>query len=217
MNLKINNLVGEASHAGNVSVRALQQAASASPAFVNQQPNLEGFHLRDVVNDTRSRAYCGPTTVAAITGMPISLVRDAYRLVRHGAGWVTRPRAPRITGTYWHETEQVLRLLGFTGSWQIFDSAPTFAAFMEKRVGKTRTHPCAVFVTRHVVAVSGWQFCDTFSKGIVVEADDAPRRRARVKKVFVITGRLPASIIPRKDYSAVRIPTGRPIIDRVAA
>lgn len=177
---------------------------SAIAMTSDRRPSLEGHLLRDVANDTGSCAYCGPTTVAAITGAPVSLVRDAYRFVRYGSNWVNRPRAPVIAGTYWHETEKVLRLLGFVGTWHTVDGSPTFAAFMEARTGVMRTHPCALFVTRHVVAVSGWQFCDTFSKGVVVEADDAPRRRTRVKRVFVITGRVPPSTIPRKDYSAAK-------------
>lgn len=185
----------------------VQKPALNAPAIapaVNRQPDLEGRALRDVLNDTTSRAFCGPTAVAAITGAPVSLVRDAYRLVRNGPSWTDMPRAPAITSTRFHETEKVLRLLGFAGSWQPVAGSPTLAAFLEARSGIVRTHPCAVFVTGHVVAVSGWQFCDTFTKGIVVEADDAPRRRSRVKRVLVITTRIPPSTIPRKDHSAAK-------------
>lgn len=45
-------------------------------------------------------------------------------------------------------------------------------------------------------------FCDTFSKGVVIDADNAPGRRKRVQKVFVITGRIrPAAHIPSKAPS----------------
>ncbi|MBU2145849.1 MAG: hypothetical protein KKD02_05840 [Alphaproteobacteria bacterium] len=180
----------------------LKASASTLTLAGDRQPSLEGHPLRDVRNDTKSRAFCGPTTVAAITGALISEVRNGYRLVRHGPSWINMARAPAIMSTHHLETEKVLRLFGFTGSWERVEGSPTMAAFLKARRGAMRTHPCAVFVTGHVVAVSGWQFCDTFSNGEVVEADDAPRRRARVKRVFVITGRIPPATVPRKDYSA---------------
>lgn len=108
-------------------------------------------------------------------------------------------------GTNFCEIQSVLRMLGFTGLWHTIEGSPTFAAYMEGRKGNMRTHPCVVTVTGHFVAVSGSQFCDTFSKGKVIEADDAKGRRKRVSRVFVITGRVePAADIPRKDYSYVR-------------
>lgn len=192
---------------GTGRLQAQRQSASdvwPPMSTIGQPARLDGHSLRDVVNDTSARAYCGPTAVASITGTPISLVRDCYRLVRYGARWVNLPRAPRIAGTYWYETEKVLRMLGFIGTWHSVRGSPTLAAFLEQRSGTVRSHPCAIFVTRHVVAVSGWQFCDTFSNGVVVEADDAPRRRKRVKKVFVITGHVPPSTIPRKNCPAAR-------------
>lgn len=174
--------------------------AAHHPALViDTRSKLEAFPLRDVRNDTRSRPYCGPTAIAAITGAPISMVRDAYRLVRFGGEWIYRPRAPAIIGTTYAEAEKVLRLLGFVGVWHRIDGAPTFAAYMQMRKGMQRTNASILFVTGHAVAVSGWQFCDTLSKGMVIEADDARGRRKRVREVFVITGRVPpATHIPRK-------------------
>ncbi|MGY5811706.1 hypothetical protein ACXHXG_28880 [Rhizobium sp. LEGMi198b] len=156
-------------------------------------------YLHDVVNDTKSRSFCGPTVVAAITGEPISRTRDCYRLVRHGADWTSWKRAPAIMGTQLWETEQVLRLFGYTGTWHNVLGQPTLAAYLEARTGVQRTHPCIVLVTGHYVAVAGWLFCDTFSKGQVVDADNAPGRRKRVQKAFVITRRItPVEHIPTK-------------------
>lgn len=185
-----------------------QPKANAAPAT----PAIKTSYLHDVVNDTKSRAFCGPTAVAAITGEPISRVRDCYRLVRYGSGWVNRRRTPPIMGTRLAETEKVLRLLGFAVSWQKVTDAPTLAAYLDCRTGMQRTYPCAVRVTGHLVAVSGWLFCDTFSKGQVVDADTAPGRRKRVTDVLVITGRIPpAPHIPTKaaPVRAVRIAAGR--------
>lgn len=136
-------------------------------------------------------------------GQPISLVRDAFRFVRCGSYWVHLDRAPAIIGTTHSEVRRALEVFGFTGHWQVVSGNPTLAAFLEARQGLLRTHPCVLEVTNHWVVVSGWQFCDTWSKGMVVEADEAPRRRKRVKSVFVITGLAPpASSIPRKIYPA---------------
>ena len=169
--------------------------AAAAPVVKEIVPG----RLHDVVNDTKSRAFCGPMAVAAITGEPISLVRDAFRLVRHGAGWTEYDRAPPITGTRDYEVQRVLRLFGYVGSWRRIAGQPTLAAWLEGRTGVERTHPCVVHVTGHWVAVSGWVFCDTFSKGQVVDADKAPGRRKRAKDVFVITSRCsPAANIPTK-------------------
>ncbi|MBB3612993.1 hypothetical protein [Rhizobium sp. BK602] len=164
-------------------------------------------YLHDVVNDTKSRAFCGPMAVAAITGEPISRVRDGYRFVRHGAGWTSWSRAPAIMRTTTLETEQVLRLFGYVGAWHKVPGRPTLAAYLEERTGLQRTHPTIVRVHGHVVAVSGWLFCDTFSGGEVVDADKAPGRRKRVKDVFVVTRRVPpAAHIPTK--TPARTPRG---------
>ncbi|MGW9232517.1 hypothetical protein ACWGPT_16785 [Pseudorhizobium sp. NPDC055634] len=174
-------------------------ASKPKACAVSATSAIKTSYLHDIVNDTKSRAFCGPTAVAAITGEPISRVRDCYRLVRYGSGWVNRRRAPPIMGTRLVETEKVLRLLGFAVSWQKVADAPTLAAYLDNRTGMQRTYPCVVRVTGHLVAVSGWLFCDTFSKGQVVDADTAPGRRKRVTDVLVITGRIPpAPHIPTK-------------------
>ncbi|MFN6985238.1 MAG: hypothetical protein ACK4OI_10380 [Rhizobium oryzihabitans] len=176
--------------------------------------------LHDVVNDTKSRAFCGPTAVAAITGEPISRVRDCYRLVRYGSDWVIRRRSPPVMATRLAETEKVFRLLGFAVSWQKVTGKPTLAAYLENRADLQRTHPCAVRVTRHLVAVSGWVFCDTFSKGQVVDVDAAPGRRKRVTDVLVSTGRIPpAAHIPTKasPVRSVRTAAGRETVADMTA
>lgn len=166
---------------------------------------LETFQLRDVMNDTWTKPFCGPTAVAAITGAPLSLVLDSYRLVRHGPEWVDRGRTPRITGAALRETEETLRLLGFVGEWHQIERAPTLDAFAASRSDKMRTHPLLVVVTGHYVAIHGERFCDTFSRGKVVNLDKAPRRRKRVRKVLLITGKVPPSTqIPRNDWSRLK-------------
>lgn len=157
---------------------------------------LLNHQLSDVVNDTSGRAFCGPTAVAAITGVAISVVRDAYRSVRHGPNWhLTLDHTPRITGTYWHETKRVLEKFGFEGEWENVSGSPTLAAFTDAMSASSRRDPRAIFVTRHVVAVSGAQFCDTFSRGKIVDLDEAPGRRKRVKRSLRLTRYSPPLVL----------------------
>ncbi|RYH51410.1 MAG: hypothetical protein EON54_15050 [Alcaligenaceae bacterium] len=149
-----------------------------------------------MANDTSERAFCGPTAVAAIAGVTISEVRDTYREVRYGWNWRrTLDHTPPITGTYWHETKRVLEKLGFHGEWESISGSPTLAALINATPDYLRRYPRAVFVTRHVVAVNRLQFCDTFSRGKVVDLDDAPGRRKRVKRVLRLTKFYPPAVL----------------------
>ena len=157
-----------------------------------REPVGDYFHLKAVENDTRTRAYCGPTAVAAIVDAPVSVVRDGFRTARHGRNWVDS-RAPSIRGTSRWEVESVLAMFGYAGEWHNVHGSPTLASFLESRQGRSRTHPSIIGVTGHWVAVCGWQFCDTATRGQVVDATEAPYRRKRVKRIFVITHRIPPS------------------------
>ncbi|MFI3905385.1 hypothetical protein [Ochrobactrum sp. S1502_03] len=182
-------------------LKAAYEAREEVVATLTAQDDLAGFPLKDVHNDTRTRGFCGPTAVAAITGHPISLVKDAFRYARHGSGWLNFDRAPAIMGTQNYEVETVMSVFGFAGQWQKIGGDPTLAAYLDNRFGFLRTHPTIICVTNHYVAVSGWEFCDTKSKGLVVDASEAPGRRKRVKEVFIVTGRTePMRNIPRKHY-----------------
>lgn len=160
---------------------------------------LASWPLRDVVNDTKSRAFCGPTAVASITRQPISVVRNAFRLARYGEAWLKFRQSPPIMGVRLEEVEDVLGLFGFGGSWKRVYPAQSLAAWLESREGEARINPVMVHVTGHLVAVRGWEFCDTASKGLVVDANEAPGRRKTVRDVFVIDRMsAPAAHIPSK-------------------
>ena len=179
--------------------------AAISPArnHGSEKPVYEApanWPLRSIVNDTRTRPFCGPVAVAAITRQPISVVRDAFRLTRYGKRWVEYDRSPAIMGVNMWEISHVMNILGFGGGWQSFDRAPSLAAWLESRTGMARTHPVIVHVTGHLVAVRGYEFCDTFSDGLVVDADEAPGRRKKVKDIFVVSSIRPPEVhIPSKS------------------
>jgi hypothetical protein len=185
---------------------------SSSPDFGSIKPN----YLHDVVNTTKSRLRCGTTAVASITGKTLSEVRDAFRFERFGARWPNYDRAPAIKATSPFEVEAVLRLFGYVGEWRTLPGRPTVAAYLESRSGVERSHPCVVYTGGYCIAVSGWVVCDVLSRGVVIDAQDARRRRARVDDVFVITGRVqPTQNIPSKPSRPRRVSKREAKIDRL--
>lgn len=162
---------------------------------------IKTHHLHDVDNDTKCRLHSGTVAMASITGEPMSRVRDAVRLNRHGAVWVDRRRAPAITKTHDDEIESTLRLLGYAGEWHDIKGRPTLAAYLKARTGIQQSHPCVVFMNNHRVAISGELFCDVTNNGLMVDIDRAPWRRKQVHRVFVLTHRIPATPIPSKTPS----------------
>jgi len=165
---------------------------------------VKTHHLHDVDNDTKSRLYSGTAAVASVTGAPVSRVRDAVRLVRHGAGWVDLRRAPAITKTCDDEIESTLRLLGYAGEWHDAKGRPTLVAYLKQRTGIQQSHPCIVFLGDHRVAISGDLFCDVTNNGLMVDIDRAPWRRKKVSRMFVLTHRIPSTHIPSKTPSRVQ-------------
>lgn len=156
-------------------------------------------YLHDVDNDTKSRLYSGPSVVASITGASLSKAKDAIRQVRYGSRWLDFPRAPAIKRTYHGEIEGALRLLGYVGYWRHLPDQPTLAAYLNARTGVERDHPCVVYLRTHCVAVSGGVFCDIFSRGIVIDIDEAEGRRKKVSRVLVLTKRIAPSTLALKE------------------
>ena len=165
---------------------------------------IKPHHLHDVDNDTKARLYSGTAAIASITGASMSRVHDAVRLVRHGADWVDRRRAPAVTKTSGNEIESTLRLLGYSGEWHDIKGRPTLAAYLKQRTGNQQSHPCVVFLRNHRVAISGELFCDVTNNGLMVDIDRAPWRRKQVHRVFVLTHRIPATHIPSKTLHRVQ-------------
>ncbi len=165
---------------------------------------VKTHHLNDVDNDTKCRLHSGTVAMASITGEPMSRVRDAVRLNRHGAGWVDHRHAPAITKTHDDEIESTLRLLGYAGEWHDIKGRPTLAAYLKARTGIQQSHPCVVFMNNHRVAISGGLFCDVTNNGLMVDIYRAPWRRKEVHRVFVVTHRIPATPIPSKTLQRVQ-------------
>jgi len=163
---------------------------------------IKTYHLHDVDNDTKSRLYSGPGVIASITGVSLSKAKDAIRQARYGSRWLDFPRTPPIKTTRDGEIEVALRLLGYVGYSRRLPDRPTLAAYLNARTGVERDHPCVVFLRVYCVAVSGGVFCDIFSRGIVIDIDDAEGRRKKVSRVLVLTKRIaPSTIASREPVS----------------
>lgn len=177
-----------------------------------QSTNLHRLTLHFVENDTKAKAFCGPTAIAAVTGKSISIIRDACRMAPHDSNWPARfLRAPNVRGITNRELETVLNTLGYIGRWVEAPGRPTLAAWLDNRNAEQRGNPCIVNVTGHYVAVGGYMFVDTFTKGQVVEIDEAPRRRKRVQRVFIVTGQVaPSAVVSKQPAARVKMANKAP-------
>lgn len=135
--------------------------------------------LRTPNYDVRTRAFCGPTAMSAITGEPISRIRDVIRQVwgnpRTDAG-----RAWPVMGLDNKSMIEAMYLLG----WGVVEKATSennlftrdifrFGDFLDAcgHVG-----PFIVNVTGHYIAVSHGEACDTATQ---LPIEIARWRRAR--------------------------------------
>ena len=98
-------------------------------------------------NDTETPVYCGPTAMAAITGESISVIEDAIHRVA-------------VTGMYDVQLLAAMELLGWyvVEEWSSNGVRYTLDAFAKDH---GRDGPFIVAVTRHFVAISEGEFCDT--------------------------------------------------------
>lgn len=119
--------------------------------------------------DVRTRAFCGPTAMSAVTGLPISLIRDAVREVS-GLMETANGAAHPVMGMRNEWLIDAMALLG----WRVVDSADVASRFdkYERRdrltlgdfcAGCAKRGPYIVNVTGHYVAVGGGEICDTFT------------------------------------------------------
>jgi hypothetical protein len=113
--------------------------------------------------DIRTRAFCGPTAMSAVTGEPISVIRDA---VRQASGKITTANgaACPIAGVSNENLIAAMRLLGWhvVEQWsELADGKP----YTLDDFARDRGHdgPFITNVTGHYVAISQSEFCDPFT------------------------------------------------------
>jgi len=147
--------------------------------------------LKTCVNDTDTRAFCGPTVVAAITGRKISEIREMVRRVRGD-----RPTGPKraVRGMSEYQLYQTLRHFGFTnvgaGKPYLYGhrdtkKRPTVAQWLRRSKEERAKGMSYVLVVGpgtgdHFIGVKGRKIIDTMTGMEPVFISKAKGKRKRV-------------------------------------
>lgn len=119
---------------------------------------------------------CGPTSIAAIIGVPVGEMMDLYRDV---CGY-----GPRWTGgSYFHDFEKILKALGIKFGEQPHKASGTLGKWFERHGAPGRTY--IVRTGGHFMAVrDGWLVDQSGSKP-VTHRGYARKRVTHVLEVFI--------------------------------
>lgn len=127
--------------------------------------------------------FCGPTAIAAITGLPIAFIEQQVLIYRRNNPPPKRTRTPKgvvVKGMWWSEVLPVMDMLGWRASFawraQWRRECVTFAQW---RVRYAHGGPYIVNTTRHAIAVSQGKLVDPQNR-TPINARDFQHPRARV-------------------------------------
>lgn len=127
----------------------------------------------------RRRQWCGPTALAALTGLTYDAALD---MIKRVTGQKVVKRVHRDT------LKEALRRLGYRTR-LIHDTmnneSVTLARFLRKRPPEHRIATILVRVTNHYVVVRGRKIVDNFTKEPVF-LRAYPKRRKRVKDAWIV-------------------------------
>lgn len=140
--------------------------------------------------DVQGKAYCGPTSIAALTGVPVSRIRKMIRRVRGPYARDVNGRKIAVRGTENSEVLKVLERLGCKVE-RMKETESTIARF-----AADTAHIGAAFlvnVTNHYIAVSAGMICDTYTQKEIVPASKYSKPRWRVQRAW----RIEAPVTPR--------------------
>lgn len=118
---------------------------------------------------------CGPAAIAAITGKPVSEVKERVYSVK-GKRYICGMSPALVRKT--------LATFGYSSELSFTPDKPTFAAWLASRDNPEEL--CLVELTGHFVVVQGQMVVDNHTKRPVA-VKDAPWRRKRVKAVCRIS------------------------------
>lgn len=156
-----------------------------------------------LVNDVKHRAFCGPTAIALLTGVPVSVIEQKLR--RGRKGWGNKP----IKGCYNWEVLRVLKTLGCKVE-EFKNPEGTFAKFVEDTT--TISKPFLVNVTGHYMVSHKGQFADS-AWIIPTPISDYDRAYRRVKKAWVVSAPALPRITLDSALAAKREPAPKPKVD----
>ena len=146
------------------------------------------------VNSPKGRVkWCGPTALAALTGLSYEEAIDLLKAVRVRAG----RRNPTVKGVQngdmflallrmGYEAERIkVQTVGLTKKGE--PQTETFAAFLSRRSGHLRDAPILVNVTRHYLAVKGaWGIESRTEGNAPISVMELGSRRARMEHAWEI-------------------------------
>ena len=142
-------------------------------------------------------AFCGPTAIAALTGLSTAEVEAAVLRYRRQC-LEPKPRAAMllaVKGMWASEVQGVLGMLGYrvvehTELWDPEDwggcGYPTFTSWLRYYKHHPENALWLVSITRHFVAVYGDWFCDTRHREPIELRNLKSYARARVREVWRI-------------------------------
>lgn len=164
------------------------------------------------VLDVKRTPYCGPTSVAALTGVPYSRIDKLLRRCRRGGYRDRRGRRIPIRGTYTWEIVNVLKNLGCKVT-EMTHPEGTFGRFCRDTAHINAAY--LVEVTGHFMATYKGTLCDT-SNLAPVQIDGYQHASRRVRRAWRVDA--PATpMYTTADTQAVRPTKPEPNIREVRA
>lgn len=135
------------------------------------------------VVDVAHRPYCGPTAIAALTGVPISRIEKMLRRCRRNSYRDAMGRKIPIKGTHTWEVVKVLKRLGCKVEEFKSPLESTFGKFVDdtKHMGAF-----LVEVTGHWMASHKGLFCDTWSLSGPVPIEGYWKAQRRVRRAWTV-------------------------------
>lgn len=164
-----------------------------------------------MLHATEAKGYCGPTAVAALTGVPVGRIENMIRRKRRGGYRDRNGRRMPVRGTYTWEIVRVLKRLGCKVE-KMADTESTFGRFCDDTAHMSTAF--LVEVTGHFMAVHRGMFVDTSHREPTTAAGYAKATR-RVKLAW----RIEAPAVPKYTTAEapVREPKPKPDIRTVRA
>ena len=148
--------------------------------------------LHESFNDTGRVAFCGPTIVSAITGIPVSRIEE--QIWRHRDRPHLSGNDAQVTGTDDTEVRAALAAFGYEmvlhQDFKMLErkARPTLIQWMQKPRNAWVHHVIGLHKGKvgHWVVVKGVMLCDTYSGGRWQFVVDGPHKGARIMDVHIV-------------------------------
>jgi hypothetical protein len=156
--------------------------------------------LNLATNDTGRAVYCGPTVVAAVTGMPVSRIEaEIWRHRRPDEAasidpTACKPRGKAVTGTDDAEVRAALAAYGYdmvlVTDYKHLElkARPTLWQWMQRPRNAWSHYILGVHKGRqgHWIVVKGVMMCDTYTSGAWCFVVDGPHKGVRLMDVHMV-------------------------------